>query len=282
MATSVSVYVQGSDALGKVFGTTQRVRTAVYTLPPTVSAFTAALQRSSTDAVLLVESGQTTKASSAQIASALDKLATKREPVVAYLGAGRHDLFLNAPAVALVRAALTAEPVTLPTRSDDNVPGEENFAPSPVLRETPFAAKALATLNPYDQLDTLIATGAIKVVDAGVLFVSEHVPAPAERLTDVDASYRHLMISSPVSSSRDFQGSPTSTEASVDRAIPYYNPNTETTSFNEPIAANATSSGGGTATSAPTDVMSSWWLWLIIVLILVILLIVSVVVYYRR
>jgi hypothetical protein len=278
MASTVSVYLQGSDALGPVFGNTSHLNTAVYTLPSTVALLSTAIQRSSAS-LLVVAEGHTTKASSSQVASTLVKLENKREPIVAYLGAGKKSVFLNAPAVALIKASLTAEPVTVPTRAGDDVPGEETFSPSPVLsRDIPFAAKAFASVDIQAQVDQLITSGAIKTVDVGTLFlVEQQALAPAQI---IDYDYKNLMVSSPISD--DFQGSPASSETlPATRDIIYYNPEIDT--IQSSTTSGAVIVTGDTLSNNQTqNIVNSWWLWLIIVIILVVLLIVSVVLYYRR
>lgn len=273
MASSVAVYIQGSDTLGKVFGDTARLKTSVYTLPTSVSALSTAVQRSS-GAVLVLTDGHTAKASSAQVASSLEKLAAKREPVVAYVGG--KGVFLNAAAVAVLKASFVTETVAVPTRAGDDVPGAETFAPSPVSTYEPaVSARALASVDVQSALDRLVAAGAITTANAGTLFVVQAAPAPAQ-LVD----YSAWTVSSPVSDG--FQGSP-STETSAPAAggeITYYNPTAEAAQVvtTQAEAAGVTAPGQTQAES----VASSWWLWLIIVIILVILLIVSVVLYYRR
>jgi hypothetical protein len=271
MASSVSVYIQGSDTLGKVFGDTARVKTAVYTLPTSVSALSTAVQRSS-GSVLVLTDGHTSNASSPQIASALEKLSNKKEPVVAYVGG--NGVFLNASAVSVLKSSFVTETVAVPTRSGDDVPGAETFSPSPVVTYEPaVGARALANVDVKSSLDRLVATGVIKTENAGTLFVMQTVPAPAQV-----ADYSAWTVSSPVSDG--FQGSP-STATDVVGEITYYNPTSEVIQNVSAQAAQVVSGGLSGQTQAQS-VASSWWLWLIIVIILVILLIVSVVLYYRR
>lgn len=273
MASSVAVYIQGSDALGKVFGDTARLKTSVYTLPTSVSALSTAVQRSS-GAVLVLTDGHSAKASSAQVAAALEKLVAKKEPVVAYVGG--KGVFLNASAVAVLKASFVTETVAVPTRSGDDVPGAETFAPSPVATYEPaVSARALASVDVQSSLDRLVAAGAITTANAGTLFVVQAAPAPAQ-LVD----YSAWTVSSPVSDG--FQGSP-STEATAPAPggeITYYNPAAEAAQV--VAAAGVTAPGVVASQTQAESVASSWWLWLIIVIILVILLIVSVVLYYRR
>lgn len=273
---SVAVYIQGSDSLGKVFGDTSRLKTAVYTLPSSVSALSTAVQRSS-GAVLVLPGAYTTASTSSQVASALEKLATKKEPVVAYLGEGKQGVFLNASALAVLKASVVQDPVTVPTRAGDDVPGAETFAPSPTSDyASPLAARALASVDVQSQLDTLVAQGAIKAVNSGTLFVVAAVPAPAQV-----ADYSSLLVSSPVSDG--FQGSP-STEVVATGGVTYYNPSSEAAQIvqAQAQAAGVTAPVVVSGQTQAQSVTSSWWLWLIIVIILVILLIVSVVLYYRR
>lgn len=272
MASSVSVYIQGNETLGKVFGDTSRLKTSVYTLPPSVSALSTAVQRSS-GAVLVLTDGHTAKATAAQVASALEKLAAKKEPVVAYVGG--KGVFLNASAVAVLKASIVQEPVAVPTRSGDDVPGAETFAPSPVAVYEP-AVSAKAIVDVQSQLDRLVAAGAIQTANTGALFVVQAAPAPAQ-VTD----YSAWTVSSPASDG--FQGSPAvDAPAPASGGIAYYNPTTEATQV---VAAQASAAGvttSGVVTTQAQSVAASWWLWLIVVIILVILLIVSVVLYYRR
>ena len=277
MASSVAVYIQGSDALGKVFGDTARLKTSVYTLPTSVSALSTAVQRSS-GAVLVLTDGHSAKASSAQVAAALEKLVAKKEPVVAYVGG--KGVFLNASAVAVLKASFVTETVAVPTRSGDDVPGAETFAPSPVATYEPaVSARALASVDVQSSLDRLVAAGAITTANTGTLFVVQAAPAPAQ-LVD----YSAWTVSSPVSDG--FQGSP-STDATAPAAggeITYYNPAAEAAQVvaTQAEAAGVTAPGVVASQTQAESVASSWWLWLIIVIILVILLIVSVVLYYRR
>jgi len=275
---SVAVYIQGSDSLGKVFGDTSRLKTAVYTLPSSVSALSTAVQRSS-GAVLVVPDGYTTTSTSAQVASALEKLAAKKEPVVAYLGEGKQGVFLNASALAVLKASVVQEPVAVPTRAGDDVPGAETFAPSPTSDyASPLAARAIANVDVQSQLNTLVAQGAIKAVSSNTLFVVAAVPAPAQV-----SDYSSLMVSSPVSDG--FQGSPsTEAAAATTGGVAYYNPSTEAAQVVQAQvqAAGVTAPAVVSGQTQAQSVTSSWWLWLIVVIILVILLIVSVVLYYRR
>lgn len=275
---SVAVYIQGSDSLGKVFGDTSRLKTAVYTLPSSVSALSTAVQRSS-GAVLVLPGNQTTTATSAQVASALEKLASKKEPVVAYLGEGKQGVFLNASALAVLKAAVVQEPVAVPTRAGDDVPGAETFAPSPTADYSPpLAARAIANVDVQSQLDALITQGAIKVVPSSTLFVAAAVSAPAQV-----SDYRNLMVSSPVSDG--FQGSPATEVAATTGPVAYYNPTAEAAQVIQAQAQAAGVTAPAVVVAGQTQaqsVTSSWWLWLIVVIILVILLIVSVVLYYRR
>jgi len=269
MASSVAVYIQGSDTLGKIFGDTARLKTSVYTLPASVSALSTAIQRSS-GAVLVLTDGHTAKATTAQVASALEKLAAKKEPVVAYVGG--KGVFLNAPAVAVLKSSFVTEVVAVPTRTGDDVPGAETFAPSPVSTYEPaFSAKAIANLDVQSQLDRLVATGAITTANIDALFVVQAAPAPAQVV-----DYSAWTVSSPVAD--DFQGSPSTDTTGGE--ITYYNPTAEAAQV---VAAQAEAAGvtaPGAATSSQTQaesVAASWWLWLIVVIILV-----SVVLYYRR
>jgi len=270
MASSVAVYIQGSDALGKVFGDTARLKTSVYTLPDSVPALSTAVQRSS-GAVLVLTDGHSAKVASTQVASALEKLVAKKEPVVAYVGG--KGVFLNAAAVAVLKSSFTAEVVAVPTRSGDDVPGEETFAPSPVAAYEPaVSAKAIANMDVQSQLDRLVATGAITTANTDALFVVKATPAPAQVI-----DYSAWTVSSPVSSD-GFQGSPTTDPPGE---ITYYNPAQVVATQAE--AAGVTAPGVVTSSQTQAEaVAASWWLWLIIVIILVILLIVSVVLYYRR
>lgn len=273
---SVAVYIQGSDSLGRVFGDTTRLKTAVYTLPSSVSALTTAVQRSS-GAVLVLPEGYTTTSTSAQVASALEKLAANKEPVVAYLGEGKQGVFLNSAALAVLKTAVVQEPVAVPTRTGDEVPGAETFAPSPTSDYVPpLAARALANVDVQSQLDALVAQGTIKTASTGKLFVVA-APAPAQV-----ADYSNLMVSSPVSDG--FQGSPSSETAATTGAVAYYNPTAEAAQVvqAQAQAAGVTAPAVVSNQTQAQSVTNSWWLWLIVVIILVILLIVSVVLYYRR
>jgi len=273
MASSVAVYIQGSDALGKVFGDTARLKTSVYTLPASVSALSTAVQRSS-GAVLVLTDGHSAKASSARVAAALEKLVAKKEPVVAYVGG--KGVFLNAAAVAVLKSSFVTEAVAVPTRSGDDVPGAETFAPSPVATYEPaISAKAIANVDVQSQLNRLVAAGAITTANTDALFVVQAAPAPAQVV-----DYSAWTVSSPVSDG--FQGSPSTDTAAPTAAgeITYYNPTVEAA---QAEAAGITAPGAATSSQTQAEaVAASWWLWLIIVIILVILLIVSVVLYYRR
>lgn len=275
---SVSVYIQGNDSLGKMFGNTTRLKTSVYTLPSSVSGLSAAVQRSS-GSVLVIPTGYTSLSSSSQVVSVLEKLATKSGPVVAYLGEGKQGVFLNGEALSALKASLVHEPVSMPTRGDDDVPGAETFAPSPTSDDgSPMAARAIANADVKSQLDDLVAQGVIKEVSVNTLFVVA-APAPAQV-----ADYSSLMVSSPVSDG--FQGSPATEATTTSGAVAYYNPASEAAQIVQAQAETADVSVPAVVSSVQSTqaqaVTTSWWLWLIIVIILVILLVVSVVLYYRR
>lgn len=271
---SVAVYIQGNDSLGKIFGDTSRLKTSVYTLPSSVPALSTAVQRSS-GAVLVLPGAYTTASTSSQIASTLEKLAANKEPVVAYLGEGKQGVFLNASAIGVLKASVVQEPVAVPTRAGDDVPGAETFAPSPTSDyASPLSARALANVDIQSQLDLLVSQGAIKSVSNNKLFVVAVAPAPAQV-----SDYSNLMVSSPVSDG--FQGSPSTEAAAPSGTVTYYNPAAEA----QAIVSSNTAAPVVVVSSDQTGaqmVTSSWWLWLIVVIILVILLIVSVVLYYRR
>lgn len=284
---SVSVYIQGNEELGKVFGDTRLMKTNVYTLPDSVNALSTAVHRSSgTSGVLVLNKGASYHGKTTKLASTLEKLALTKEPIVTYLGPDNDGIFLNMPAVETLHVA-GQEPVAVPTRSGDDVPGADVFS-SPTDTYVHAVQSVSSRSDVHAQLRQFVADGKIKEVKTDKLFVVV-APAPAQITPLPD--YSTYMVASPVSD--EFSGSP-STEVppatSANGPIAYYDPAAEATeiiaSSTGPAATMIQETQSQVQSSSSSQyqstVTTSWWLWLIIVIILVVLLIVSVVLYYRR
>jgi len=254
MTSLVSVFIEGNDNLGKVFGSTARVKTSVFNVPASMSGISAALARvdGTAGAVVVVPAGYTTTLTPTQISAALDKLSTYTTPVVAYLGTStdkgrRQALYLNGAAVDLVKKSIVQEPVQVPTMAGDDVPGAEyKFVPSPTVSNTSvvIGARALDTLDIESYIASLLASNTIQKVDVGVLFVDAPATTTAATSTETTAAtstststststptapvpapaqvdeYSAWMVSSPVSQD-SFQGSPS---VGAGGAITYYDP----------------------------------------------------------
>jgi hypothetical protein len=283
---SVSVFVEGSSTLGKVFGDTRRLKTSVYAVPAGTDLWSTSALRSTNHALLLSKDAST-KANAAQVASALEKLVAQKGAIAARLGAGDDGLYLSKEALDVLKGSVAVPTVAVPTRTDDDVPVADEFAsvsePSP---RSPVAAPLLSKdlfqqTNWKSLFASAVAAGTIKVVDVPQVFLTEkaQVPlAPAQVSPDVQAKalaeYAAQYPASPVDDT--FQGSP-STDLQKD-IIVYYNPNgTAAAAAAEPAPATTVS-----ASATTQDVVATWWFWLIIVLLLIVLIVISVVAYYRR
>lgn len=284
---SVSVFVEGDSPLGKVFGDTRRLKTAVYTVPVGTSLLsTAALK--STQHVLLLPKELSTKANAAQVASALEKLTAQKGAVAAHLGPKTDGLYLSKDALEVLKQALATPAVAVPTRSDDDVPVADEFAvnASPVSKgvASPLLSRdAVSQADWRGLLAAALAAGTVTLVESPQLFVKDSpVPAPAQVSAEEQAkaleAYAAQYPASPVEGG--FDGSP-STTASKD-VIVYYNP--DAVGDNSAAAATTTETVQTTTTATATsqDIAAAWWFWLLIVLLLIVLIVISVVAYYRR
>jgi hypothetical protein len=305
MSSQVSVFIEGNNDLGKLFGSTANVKTSVFNVPTSMSGLSAAVARvngTTTSAVVVVPEGYTTSLTPTQISAALEKLSVYTTPVVAYLGTTntqgtRKALYLNSAALDLLKQSIVKDPVTQPTTEGDDVPTDEyTFVPSPTPQTTTvvIGARALDMLDLDSYLESLIASNAVQKVDVGIVFTySAAAPAAAPAPAQVTAAYSAWLVSSPASEDV-FQGSP---DVAAE-TITFYDPNQLTGEVEEDIIV-ASEGDMSTTTTTPTttptivvqpaqcepassSMTSSWWVWLIIIIIIIVLLIVSVVVYYKK
>jgi hypothetical protein len=289
---SVSVYVsKGDEALGKVFGSTKKVRAAVYTLPDLDDKAFLQTAAARGGAAVLLRGGQKALATPAQVAAALERVAEAKEPTVALLAPGHGarslggvaGIALSVGAVRALYEAATADAgdVPIPTRADDDVPVDREFGASPletVGGATSVGARALKAVDYVSTLNGLIASGAIKTWEpASPIFSSvggAHAPAPAQRDTFPD--YSAWMAASPGGDT--YKGSPDA-RATGD-TITFYDPSAETAggeaAGGEAAAPPPPASAPATSTSTES-ILGTWWFWLIIVVLILIILVLIVV-----